>query len=507
MLSIDPVNTQAILIGASQFEEDEKLLPLPAVENNICELRRLITDPKVMGIPDGNVISILNPSSSHEILSQLRFIIPKAIDTLIFYYAGHGVDCPSTKLFYLATKTTDRSDPDGSDALSFDRIGKMIIKKAISSTKIIFILDCCYSGLAIDEFNTKGNRQVFIITATSFNETAKAPLGAIHTAFTGEFLHLLKKGRKKGKSTFTLREIQEYLEKQLSDKNFPKPKYVNYLGADKLKIAYNLAYPIARRKLEESLLKQALEKSQSEKCVWKKYLSKIDFKKSIAIFCEQFIQDKKQGDSAIFLMQETEFMREDLCLSEIKNILGKNATVEEIPVKIPFYASPDEFEVLNYLAKALGIKNKESQDLNEYASTIVEGIFSRLGNSGVAFLVLKDFYHLDSLENVLNWFVNEFWHFVEVKLSEKARDYHYIKFICIITTKKSIQYCHEKIVNLPLQNWKLTEIQTWLEREEIQKCLEHHSNLPKNIADHIYNVSKKGIPDLVSQHLQELFEI
>jgi hypothetical protein len=88
-LSIDPTRTQAILIGASEFE-DEKLFSLEGAKNNVLELQRLFTDPEVIGIPDGNIISIVNALSGDDISHQLDDIVSnKVLDTLIIYYAGH----------------------------------------------------------------------------------------------------------------------------------------------------------------------------------------------------------------------------------------------------------------------------------------------------------------------------------------------------------------------------------------------------------------------------------
>jgi hypothetical protein len=59
-ISIEPANTQVILVGASQFSSDEKLLPLPAVENNIRDLKKLFINPKIVGIPIDNLTEIVN---------------------------------------------------------------------------------------------------------------------------------------------------------------------------------------------------------------------------------------------------------------------------------------------------------------------------------------------------------------------------------------------------------------------------------------------------------------
>jgi hypothetical protein len=238
-LSIEPNTTQAILIGASEFD-DEELLPLPAVKNNISELERLLAEPKVIGIPRENTTSIVNALSGDDISRKINDIVTKALDTLIIYYAGHGVMGLHQKL-YLATKNTHRSKPEFSGALPFSKI-RDIVRQEAKAKKIIIILDCCFSGLAIEEFRPKGRKQVYIITATHSTEDAVAPQGAIYTAFTNELVSLLDKGIDNGKNTLTLGEIYGYLKNKLVSQKFPEPQSASVKEAEQLVIASNRAY-------------------------------------------------------------------------------------------------------------------------------------------------------------------------------------------------------------------------------------------------------------------------
>jgi WD40 repeat protein len=237
-MKFDPTETQVILIGNSKFK-DNKLPSLPAVKNNIPELKRLLTEPDVIGIPDSCIMEIVN-ASGHEILDALTDTIPEAsADTLIIYYAGHGVLGENQKL-YLATKNTKYSIPKHT-ALPFSQMGEITTEHS-TAENIIFILDCCHSGKAIEEFQTIGKKKVVIITATTSNEVAKAPPKTTYTAFTGELVHILDKGINNGKRTLTIEEIYKHLKKQLVEKNFPEPQLTQFEQADKLEIAHNRAY-------------------------------------------------------------------------------------------------------------------------------------------------------------------------------------------------------------------------------------------------------------------------
>ena len=68
----------------------------------------------------------------------------KADDTLLFYYSGHGVPDTDGDV-YLATSEVDPDAPYRR-GFSFNELTRMMNKSA--STRIVTILDCCYSGAA-----------------------------------------------------------------------------------------------------------------------------------------------------------------------------------------------------------------------------------------------------------------------------------------------------------------------------------------------------------------------
>ncbi|RKZ77582.1 MAG: hypothetical protein DRR19_27710 [Candidatus Parabeggiatoa sp. nov. 1] len=237
-ISIEPANTQVILIGASQFSDD-KLLSLPAVENNIRELKKILINPSIVGIPVDNITEMVNKPFGTDVLSQLLNNV-KRLETLIFYYVGHGVIGKDKKGIYLATENTRHAMPEFNTP-SFTQIWEVFTDSRLPKAKqLIFILDCCYSGRAIDKLQEIGNRNFFILTATDAIKKAKAPVGATYTAFTGELISILSHGINNGKGTLALGELYEHLQKRLVDKKFPKPQSHFSPDINQLNIAYNM---------------------------------------------------------------------------------------------------------------------------------------------------------------------------------------------------------------------------------------------------------------------------
>jgi hypothetical protein len=66
----------------------------------------------------------------------------KPDDTLLLYYSGHGVPHSRNDYYFVTSET--RSDKPDVDGYSYDELAK--ISRNSNSTKIVKIIDCCYSG-------------------------------------------------------------------------------------------------------------------------------------------------------------------------------------------------------------------------------------------------------------------------------------------------------------------------------------------------------------------------
>jgi len=255
MLSINPNETQVILMGASEFKSWPQLL---AVKNNINKLKELFADKEILGIPDDNIKKIVDESSPCDVIKKLIDLVSKGLDTLIIYYAGHGALGGDYEL-YLVTKNTDRDCPEYT-ALAFETIKKIVMdQKFREVNNTIFILDCCFSGGAIKNSKSIEGKKVFIMTATSSTKTAISPPKKKYTAFTDELINVLSKGIENLGEKLTLGEIFQYLQtqftgkklseelqKKLKIKEYPVPDVMSSSGADHLEIVYNQAYQVSK---------------------------------------------------------------------------------------------------------------------------------------------------------------------------------------------------------------------------------------------------------------------
>ena len=240
---IDPKNTQVILIGTSEIE-DENFSPIPNVIGNLGELQGLLFT--VVGIDKSHIHPFFDKDNDSEITRKVIEIVPKATNTVIVYYAGHCVR--HKQELYLTTTGTQSREPKTTGAIFAGDLLQTVIDKSKPNTNIIFILDCCLSGLASKYIDDK-ERKVFLITATSSNETAKdeSPKDKNLTAFTEALLSIFKEGIDFAGKNLTIQDIFTGLKQKLVSQNLPQPKMVPYGSPDELEICENRAFKNSSR--------------------------------------------------------------------------------------------------------------------------------------------------------------------------------------------------------------------------------------------------------------------
>jgi len=236
---IDPKNTQVILIGTSKIE-DENFPAIPNVITNLGKLQDLLST--VVGIDkENNIHPFFDKDNNSEINRKVIEIVPKATNTVIVYYAGHCVR--HNMELYFTTTGTQSGDPRNTGAIFAGDLLQTVIDKSKPNRNIIFILDCCFSGLASKYIDDK-ERKVFLITAALGSKTAKdeSPENENLTAFTHEFLSILEEGIDSAGENLTIRDIFDSLKQKLVSKNLPEPKITSHGSPDELEICKNPAF-------------------------------------------------------------------------------------------------------------------------------------------------------------------------------------------------------------------------------------------------------------------------
>jgi caspase domain-containing protein len=237
-----------VLVGVSRFPKDPINLPeLPAVAANVEDLKRVLTDLQLVGIPDENIIMLLDEQNPHTVTSRVADEARKAVDTFIFYYAGHGIVGRTSRELYLATQETTHQNAEFGTAISFETIRRAMAQS--TAPKRILILDCCYSGRALaGAMGSESDVQraqldlqgAYSIASAPANKAAISPPGERHTAFTGELLKVLDGGLDNGKEELTISDVYNHIRNEFRRRtNLPDPQQSMYQDAGSFVIAHN----------------------------------------------------------------------------------------------------------------------------------------------------------------------------------------------------------------------------------------------------------------------------
>jgi hypothetical protein len=238
------VNSSAVLIGTSVYKKDNLLDPIPHVVKNIEKLLELLIDRDVIGLDPASISLIVNESYASEILTQINKIAQNTRDTLIVYYAGHGLYGDEDSPLYLAsTHSTDHGK--AFDAISLQKLKKILY--ASPARKKIVILDCCFSGSAVegrmagqtlDEI--KDIAGTFTLASVPPNSKGLALPGETYTVFSGELIKLLEGGDEGLPKILSLEMIFKTIRERLRARGgIPVPIRSNIEDVDEFRFAFN----------------------------------------------------------------------------------------------------------------------------------------------------------------------------------------------------------------------------------------------------------------------------
>ena len=132
----------ALLIGVSEYLPG--LNPLPAAEQDVREMQRVLEHPEIGGF--NQVQPLTNPSSQDmRIAIETLFTTCARDDLVLLYFSGHGVTDDNNR-FYFASRDTQKTDQGliRSTAVSANAVHDFM-EDSRSKRKVV-ILDCCYSG-------------------------------------------------------------------------------------------------------------------------------------------------------------------------------------------------------------------------------------------------------------------------------------------------------------------------------------------------------------------------
>ncbi|MDQ2836917.1 MAG: caspase family protein [Actinomycetota bacterium] len=263
-------NSWAVLIGVTKFK-DPTLSDLPAIANNIRDLAGALTDPSYGGFSPDRCTIVADPRQVGD-LALVGQIASQAMDTLLVYYAGHGVLDDDGNL-YLALGETDAKK--GGNPLDYTALPVTSLIKTLSPRRArlnILVLDCCFSGLAVNSMASVDDLVdarltldgIFVLASSPSSDPSLAPVGAEYTAFSGELIDILRRGLPGGPELLTLRVIYESLLETLAAKQLPMAQRRTVSVVDSLALARNPVTGLSEREDGGSVMLPQLHVSQNK---------------------------------------------------------------------------------------------------------------------------------------------------------------------------------------------------------------------------------------------------
>lgn len=226
----DPQKSSCVLIGVSDYS------PLPrlqAVKQNVLQLEKALKDPAIWGIPGDRVHTVPYPHRAAAIQEAIAAAASEATDTLLVYYAGHGLYDKDDKLLLALPEATGE---DTRETIPWKKLAELI-RNANCNRRVVW-LDCCYAGLGVPDKEAPDQESLpaligvakvdatYMLVAAQRHEEASAPDGEECTAFTGELLNVLRKGIAPGppaQEFLSLNDIHQETRDALGNKRRPKP--------------------------------------------------------------------------------------------------------------------------------------------------------------------------------------------------------------------------------------------------------------------------------------------
>ncbi|NUP49062.1 MAG: caspase family protein [Catenulispora sp.] len=175
----------AVLIGVGTYRS---LPELPSALNGIADLAAALGGPDGVFAPEA-VHPVADPESATEVLDRVAEAADRYSDTVVCYFAGHGIRDTDGRLCLALPWSLDKKSEAERTALPVERI--MAVLRGSRAKRRIAILDCRYAGRAMrapSAFN------VHLLTACGQNEKLPPPAGQRTTPFTGALLDLLRNG-------------------------------------------------------------------------------------------------------------------------------------------------------------------------------------------------------------------------------------------------------------------------------------------------------------------------
>jgi hypothetical protein len=232
MTRLDGEGVRVVLVGTGSHAPASRLPDVPAVEGTVHAVRSCLVE--ACGVREQNLVSLVDPEGPEPFLDAVIDAGGTASDVLLLYYVGHGVLDVAGQL-HLATKATvDLTNKASFQALAYSEVIGAL--RNCRARLVVVVLDCCYSGRVSTPVRTGA-----LLVSADYDEQALAPVGEEYTAFSGEFIRVLREGIPTAPAQITLQHLHDHLVRTMRRQKRPTPVLQTGNLAGELVLAHNRA--------------------------------------------------------------------------------------------------------------------------------------------------------------------------------------------------------------------------------------------------------------------------
>ncbi|MEU9862502.1 caspase family protein [Streptomyces sp. NPDC047971] len=229
--------SRAVVVGVGRFR-DAQLQNLPGVVPGAEAVGALLTSVGPAFLRSAT--TEVHDGSRLDVLGAVHDAAEEATDTLLLYYAGHGLLSASGSLM-LATGDTVYDRPF--TAVDYDGVREAFAMSR--ARRKALILDCCFSGLAMEgSMGTVAELAAatgtYVLSATSSVRAAIASPTRRYPDFTGVLIDILDRGIEDGPALLDLRTLSHELRHRLASQGSPQPQMTSQ-GEARLALGLNRA--------------------------------------------------------------------------------------------------------------------------------------------------------------------------------------------------------------------------------------------------------------------------
>lgn len=244
----DPDGSRVVLIGTSTYEHGSELPAVPQIRRNVEALAGQLSGSASGIVPERNCTVLLDERDLGEIGRVLREARDEARDTLVVYYAGHGVVGGRRHELFLALRGTRVEQPGFGTALRYEELREEV-RDSPARRKVI-ILDCCFAGRAggralasergfVGQLAVEGS---CLLMSTGPHEPAVILDGEECTAYTGRLIKVLRDGIQDGSEFIAVDSLHRSLVQVMRPAGLPRPGMHCTDNGGELAIARNPAF-------------------------------------------------------------------------------------------------------------------------------------------------------------------------------------------------------------------------------------------------------------------------